>query len=255
MDSSRLGNLARAFAGRHTRRVTTRLAAAGQDATPAIIDPTDDPTFMFVQEATGGTFAANPDAGASAGMGTPVPGGGASYLLTLEGHTGSTVYFSDRPGRIFGTAPTQRFLDGLGFAASNPPNAALVTADADGTEDVMVVELFAPQYDRAAGSVTYGVNVLGDYEGGLDFVASRQRDDEFASSFGMASLFIDDCSDADPLNCWKTYHLDPIGNLGTRGMCWDWDRFDCVPCDGGIDGTSAECNARFPDCDNECTTV
>ena len=134
-------------------------------ATPVV--PADSgPAFLFVQTAAGGSFTANPGAGTPGATDGAIPvGAGADFLLTLEGHTGTTVYFSDRPDRVFGEAPTQRFLEGLGFTPTNPPNAALVTRDETGTEDILVVELVAPVFDAPAGSLTYGVNVLSTYEG------------------------------------------------------------------------------------------
>ena len=231
---------------------TTARNATAQDATP---DPlADDATFLFVQSAASGTFAANPGAGTPTDTGTPVAGGGADYLLTLEGHTGNTVFFSDRPERIFGEAPTQTFLANLGFAISDPPNAALVTNDADGNEDILVVELIAPGYDASSGTITYGANILSDYEGGLDFVAGRQQDEDLAPSFGEASLFIDDCPDANPLSCYASCGSDAVGNLGDRGMCWTWSEFSCVPCSGGFDGTAQECNDQFSACGGQCFT-
>ena len=268
MDTARLDGITRSLAARFTRRTALRAsglglaaglaatsslgAAAAQDgsATP---DPlSDDASFLFVQSAASGTFAANSGAGTPAADGTPTPGGGADYLLTLEGHTGNTVFFSDRPERIFGEAPTQTFLANLGFGVANPPNAALVTNDADGNEDILVVELVDPGYDPDSGTITYGVNLLSDYEGGLDFVANRQGDEDLAPSFGAASLFIDDCPDADPLSCL----LDcvPIGNLGDRGMCWKWSDLECEPCSGGWDGTAQECNDQFSQCGGDCVT-
>ena len=230
--------------------------SAGAQDSPATPDPLgDDAMFLFVQSAASGTFAVNPGAGTAETGGTPTPGGGADYLLTLEGHTGSTVFFSDRPERIFGAAPTDQFIAGLGFAPDNPPNAALVTNDADGNEDILVVELLNPTYDAEANSVTYGVNILSDYEGsGLAHVAGRQQDEDLAPSFGEASLFIDDCPDANPLNCYNVCFQDPVGNLGERGMCWSWSDFSCEPCSGGFDGTAQECNNAFPACGGACFT-
>ncbi len=107
-----------------------------QEATPPASPtaPGADPTFLFVQTATAGSFTPNPDAGTPTAVGTPAAGGGGDYLLTLEGHHGGTVYFSDRPERIFGNAPTQAFLVGLGFSPANPPKAALVTQTDDGSD-------------------------------------------------------------------------------------------------------------------------
>lgn len=227
------------------------LAARAQDATP---DPTtDDATFLFVQSATSGTFTVNAGAATPAVAGSPTPGGDADYLLTLEGHTGNTVFFSDRPERIFGEASTQTFLDNLGFSVANPPNAALVTNDADGNEDILVVELIEPSYDADAGTITYGVNILSDYEGGLDFVAGRQQDEDLAPTFGEASLFIDDCPDANPLYCLTACGAS-VGDLGVRGTCWKWSSLDCEPCSGGWDGTAQECDDQFSACNGDCFT-
>jgi hypothetical protein len=267
MEPGRFQSLTRSVSSRLSRRAalqasglglaagvmaTTSRVATAQDATP---DPlSDDAMFLFVQSATSGTFSPNRDAGTPTVDSTPAPGGGADYLLTLEGHTGSTVYFSDRPERIFGEAPTRRFLDGLGFDISDPPNAALVTNDADGNEDILVVELIDPGYDADAGTITYGVNILSDYEGGLDFAARRQQNEDLAPTFGAASLFIDDCPDANPLNCYNACFTDPVGNLGERGMCWKWSDFACEPCSGGFDGTAQECNDQFSACGGNCFT-
>ena len=269
MESGRLDALTRSLSSRLSRRtalqtsavgVVAGLAAAGPlqavaQAAPATPDPlSDDASFLFVQSATGGTFAANPGAGTPSADGTPVAGGGADYLLTLEGHTGNTVFFSDRPERIFGTAPTQTFLANLGFGITNPPNAALVTNDAEGNEDILVVELIEPGYDANSGTITYGVNILSDYEGGLDFVAQRQGDEDLAPTFGAASLFIDDCPDANPLDCMVGCGVSTVGNLGERGMCWQWSDLECEPCSGGWDGTAQECNEQFSACNGQCFT-
>ena len=273
MEPRRFDALTRSLSARPSRRTalqasglglaaglaaTAPLQTTAQDATP---DPLgDDASFLFVQSATSGTFAANPGAGTPAADGTPTPGGGADYLLTLEGHTGNTVYFSDRPERIFGESPTQAFLDGLGFAASNPPNAALVTSDEQGNEDILVVELLNPSYDAAAGSITYGVNILSDYEGGLDFVANRQQDEDLAPTFGTASLFIDDCPDVGDCLVGDGIIGDPTSDVGPlpagtpTGQCWHWSSFSCTPCNGwGQQDYDNACNNAYPDaCNYQC---
>ena len=107
--------------------------AHAQDATPGAtpaVDPNNPhpsadtagahPEFLFVQPFDSGAWS-------------PTSGADATYTLTLTGAAAQTVYFSDRPERIVGLAPTQRFLDGLGFTPNNPPNAALV-ATPDGSE-------------------------------------------------------------------------------------------------------------------------
>lgn len=268
MDAGRFDTLSRSLSSRLSRRTVLRVSgpglaagaaagplwAAAQDATPNPLS--DDPTFLFVQTAAGGTFATNPGAGTASVDGTPVAGGGADYLLTLTGHTGNTIYFSDRPERIFGEAPTQTFLVGLGVQPDNPPNAALVTNDADGNEDILVVELLSPSYDAGAGSVTYGANILSDYEGGLNFVASRQRDEDLPPSFGEASLFIDDCPDI--TNCYND-KLQPVGLVpgGPIGLCWVWSEVSCQPCDGqSIQSLNDLCTQTYPDsCNGDCIVL
>ena len=138
--------------------------------------------FLFVQSAASATLKAETDT---------------TYRLAMQGHTGGTIYFSDRPERIFGEAPTPVFLENLGFSPDNPPNAAIVTNSPDGTSDVLVVELTDPTYDATAGELTYGVTVLEDYESdGLSFAAAAQQDKMLPEELGSTSLFIDDCPDA-----------------------------------------------------------
>jgi hypothetical protein len=210
---------------------------------------------MFVQTATSGTFVPNAGAGTPTVDGTPTPGGGADFLLTLEGHAGGTIYFSDRPDRIFGESPTQAFLDGLGFTPANPPNAALVAQTDDGTEDVAILELLDPTYDADTGTLTYGATLLGEYEGeGLAHVATRQQDDALPQTFGRSSLFIDSCSDH-TIYCEVNPITVPDGNpgsLGKMGFCYNWAKAECLPCAGWA-GVTAQCNATFPDdCQNQC---
>ena len=269
MNVDRIADLTRSLSSRLTRRtafqasglglaaglaVTTSLQASAQESTPEPLAA--DAMFLFVQTASGGTFAANAAAGTPAAD-SVTAGDGADYLLTLTGHAGNTVYFSDRPELIFGEAPTQTFLDGLGFPADNPPNAALVTKDENGNEDILVVELFGPSYDAGSDTVTYGVNILSDYEGGLDFVAGRQQDEDLGTSFGEASLFIDDCSDVGVCLIWGGHGPVYVGPppAGTpTGQCWSWSSFSCNPCQGWSQQDYANvCNQAYPDqCNGNC---
>jgi hypothetical protein len=68
--------------------------------------------YMFVQSAHSGSFV-------------PVEGEKNVYTLALEGVSPLTIAFSDRPERVVGQAPLQKFLEGLGFSPENPPNAAI----------------------------------------------------------------------------------------------------------------------------------
>ena len=164
MKASRLDRISKALAQpRLSRRRTLAQGAAGlvagtltapgvirgaaaQEATPASdpgsAAPAEGPTMLSVQTFQSGTI-------------TPIEGVAGHYTLTLEAGTGQTVYFSDRPGRIVGTNPTPQFLDGLGFPADNPPNAALVVETAPGETDVAVVELFDHRDGPVSQSVTY----------------------------------------------------------------------------------------------------
>ena len=213
MDAHRFDALTRALSGRLSRRRAVRrgvggLAAslsavgvrhgAAHEATPAVSpeEAVENRAFLFVQTFESGTFA-------------PKAGEDGVYTLTLNGEAGHTVYFSDRPSRLVGTVPTQAFLDGLGFPADNPPNAALV-AQTEAGEDVLVVELLNPVYDEAAGTLTYDARVLADFAPtGLTTLAARQADAELAERFDAASLFIDSCP---------------------RHQCWDANSASCISC-------------------------
>ncbi len=270
MDGRRFDSLTTAIARRRTRRSAVHGAGAGlaaflgsvagfrgavaQDATPAA-DPSH-PTFLFVQTATGGRFTPNSLVGTPVVEGTPTPGSGAEYLLTLEGHHGGTIYFSDRPDRIFGDTPTQQFLDGLGFSPTNPPNAALVT-QGDGEEEVIVLELVAAAYDEASGSLTYGATILGEFAGeSLTQVAADQEAGLPPETFGRASLFIDDCVTL--VNCivrTPDFHVYIIGPLpgGPQKLCWDPATDLCSTCTGTMADLEALCNRTYPDCLDLCT--
>ena len=82
-------------------------------------------------------------------------------VLTLQGANPSTLYFSDRPDRIVGHVPTEKFVSHWGTGndsfKSNPPNAALsIVGDKQPT--LLVVELKAPRLE--SGSLIYDVKVL-----------------------------------------------------------------------------------------------
>jgi hypothetical protein len=226
--------------------------SGGQDATPeAGPDYTGKVEFLFVQTYQSGTIA-------------PVEGQDGRYSLALEAGTGQTVYFSDRPERIAGAAPTPQFLDGLGFFADNPPNAALVFEAAPGNTDVAVVELFNPVYDPETQGVTYEVEVLENWQTALDLGFQEAPADlaSIAPSFGAARLFIDDCADAD-MQCINKYTKDVIRvipNDAHDGFCYSWGAWMCLPCQPKItDSRQAEqywidwCNLKVLACNDVCT--
>jgi hypothetical protein len=164
------------------------------------------------------------------------PGGAASFLLTLEGHTGQTVYFSDRPDRIVGAVSTEAFLDGLGFAPANPPNAALVAEFARG-QGVVVLELIEPAYTPETGTVIYGAEVLEAYEGeNLTPVLAEQVAARLPADFGSAALFIDDCPafascyyDNEQNDYAIREYVGPIPG-GPYPLCYYTEGVSCRPC-------------------------
>lgn len=218
MDANRFDAVSKLFAARRLSRreamvkggaalAATGLAAAGlaraaaQDATPAAdATPSADaradstqPELLFVQSFQSGNIV--PEAGADG-----------RYTVTLEQGLGQTIFFSDRPDRIVGAMPTERFLGFLGFTPDNPPNAALVLQQASGETDVAVVELFDPVYDAAGPGVTYNVQVLEEWETALNMGFQEAPNDlaALAPDFGAAHLFIDgvhDCPSV-PIQCW-----------------------------------------------------
>jgi hypothetical protein len=214
-------------------------AVAAQDATPAAggEGTLSSSEFLFVQSFESGSIA-------------PKDGAEGTYTVTLQHGLGQTLYFSDRPERIVGAAPTPQFLDGLGFSPDNPPNAALVIGSDDGGTDIAVVELTNPTYDEASSTATYDVSVLENFASDVDMQLQADPVDlaTVASSFGSAHLFIDDCPDQVPY-CYDG--TDAVrGTLPQAGTCWSWSTFSCHFCDQGT--LNSQCNAQFPDCGGAC---
>ena len=261
MDPARFDCLARSFAHARLNRRTvltgSSLGLAGMVAGALTVRAQGTPTAgealaaddatLFVQTAAGGTFLPNT-------LATPDGMEHGTYLLTLSGHPGQTIGFSDRPQRNFGQLATPAFLEALGFTPDNPPNAALVVSTPDGTDDILVLELLNPSYDDEAGLLLYEANILGEYAGEvLSPVADRQQDQELVSEFDHASLFIDDCADL-TIGC-RDAQCNSVGDVGNHGMCWNWDAFECQPCDGGWSGMAQLCNSTYPaQCGGQCQT-
>jgi hypothetical protein len=239
-------------------------ATVAQDATPApgATPDGEKPVFMFVETFASGRGDVNPGAGTPAAGGTPTPGGGAPFLLTLEGHTGLTVYFSDRPDRVVGAVPTGDFLDTLGFDAANPPNAALVGEFTAG-QGVVVLQLLEPAYDPDTGTLTYGAEVLDAYKGGqLEPVTREQLTERLPAEFGPSALFIDDCPDLATCTVrkynieWEYYENVEVGPIpgGPYGQCWQGAfKGGCEPCHYSWAELEGFCNNAYPDqCHGEC---
>jgi hypothetical protein len=180
--------------------------------------------FMFVQSYRSGRIEAK-------------SGDESRYVVTLEDGLGHTVYFSDRPDRIVGATPTGQFLRGLGFAADNPPNAAMVIHTSEGRTDIAVVELFDPIFDPDSASVTYEMDLLANWQSSADPVLDETPFDLAGMSpgFGPAQLFIDACPTTD-ISCDCYDHRDPNNpqhGLATivrdADMCWNYSL--CQPCE------------------------
>lgn len=256
-----------AFRGLAAAAVAVLGGALGRGATVAQGTPAAGPgqlaadnSTLFVQTAIGGTFHPNPQAGqplATPAGATPAPGATpvaathGDYLLTLTGHTGETIAFSDRPARQFGEVKTTQFFQSMGFTAVNPPNAALVADSPQQQDDVLLLELMHPAFDAATQTLTYEANILQQYTGEvLKPLAAKQQDQTIAAQFDSASLFIDDCPNedvfcatGDPLG-----GLNTIGDLGTEGYCWSWSNVSCNWCSNYDD----LCNSTFSACNGAC---
>jgi len=168
--------------------------------------------YMFVQSAHSGSFV-------------PVEGE-VNYTLTLEGVAPQTIAFSDRPERIVGQVPMQKFLNGLCFSSDNPPNAAIEILEGDEEEDVIVMELFDPVYDAANQTLQYNVSILEEPDHSYA-IFNERHDESLPEHFGPAALFVDDCSDctiyccnSNGDTCWDT-------RIGT---CWHYWPPGCYPC-------------------------
>ena len=262
VDASHFDRLARTVAGRLTRRaalgaggagiVATALDALGRRATAQDATPATSPaagrepvSLLFVQSFARGSLV-------------PKAGEAGSYTLTLAEEQGPTIYFSDRPNRLVGTLPTERFFAARGispFDPADPPNAALV-ARTEAGEDVVVVELLDPRYDAATRTVTYDVRVLADDAGeALASLAARQQDAQFAETFGAASLFIDAQPACQPqtISCWDESGAEGVmvGTLSAQAdYCYPVDCcFGCGPCDGFAPLLQA-CLNQYPNCGN-----
>jgi hypothetical protein len=246
---SRRRALATGIAGLSALTLSARgLPAIAQDATPEAT--TSDPVFLFVQLADSGAW-------------TPHPTEEGSYLLTLRGTGEQTLYFSDRPDRIVGAMPTDRFLDALSFTPVNPPNAAIVVQTLEGVRDVLVVELFDPVYTRTFGDdgeeiLTYNAKVMNAYQGnGLEEWVPQADDDQLPSDFSSVSLFIDDCADISGCYTKPGARYQYQGEVpgGPYGRCFDPVEWRCYPC-AGVDGDRLDqlCNDTYPSCEGACTT-
>ena len=228
-------------------------SANAQEATSAQADRngTTGPEMLFVQSFESGRIV-------------PKDGYANRYTVTLEHGLGQTIYFSDRPDRIVGTSPTQRFLDGIGFTPDNPPNAAIITDNGDGESTLAVVELFAPEYDELSATMTYDLAVLDHWEDSrnLGFTQTPVDLGTVSETFGAAHLFIDDCPTGD-IYCVSVAQRIVIGTIESStfgGHCFSSTAESCLPCAPWHETIFAAarywegvCDDMFPDCEHACS--
>ncbi len=235
-------------------------ADAAQDATPETAAtpltspaPTagDKTMFLFVQSFRSGNIG-------------PAAGDYGTHTVTLEQGLGQTIYFADRPSREVGATPTPAFLDGLGFDADNPPNAAILMDAGDGTTDIAVIELFNPTYDEATHTATYDIGVLANWQNDLELGFNEAPTDlaNVPTEFGATHLFIDDCPNLD-IKCVVDVFPNNVSHKGVyedQGTCWNYSV--CMPCVpyGHVQPSGCatynywkdKCNADFPECGGKC---
>ncbi len=205
--------------------------------------------FMFVQSADSGSVA-------------PIEGKSGAFRLSLTGVAPTTVYFSDRPARVSGQAPMDKFLKGLGFSASNPPNAAIDAVSTDGESRVVVVTLESPHYDATAATLTYDVHLLPGEKLPKGLAHLKKRLGDLPPSFKNVALFIDDCPDSGRV-CYTKKSAKTVFNAqvqcspdqlcGTArvGTCWGWFPTGCFYCHA----PESDCNAAFFNCCNAATAA
>ena len=289
MDADRFDSISKIFADRRlSRRQAVQMGGAGLAAAGLA---TVGLTAVHAQNATPTTTDATPAAGDTSGYSPydangkkiqflfvqsfqkgniePKFGVDGTWTLTLEHGLGQTIYFSNRPERIVGAAPTPDFLAGLGFPTENPPNAVLIFQNEAGNEDITAVELFNPRYEMATNTATYDVQWLKEYQKlDLTLQETPRPPAEASATFGAAHLFIDDCADG-TMKCYRYDKLvngdhptvGTIANSEHDGYCYSWAGLGCLPCKpwhnrlfDARDYWDGQCNARFSDCEGKCGT-
>jgi hypothetical protein len=256
VNATRFDDLSRLFAERRFSRrravlhgvtglATGVMAASGLDSlaaqeatpsTPAASNAATAAIFLFLQSFQSGSVG-------------PKEGVSGTFRVTLEHGLGQTIYFSDRPARIVGVAPTSQFLDGFGFSPESPPNAALVVEDERGETSIAVVELTNPGYDEETRTATYDVIELAEFAGGagLTFHEEPAGFATFPSSFAAAHLFIDDCH-GEVVACYPAGQSNSyeslLGYVKATGMCWDQATLTCTECNPAPDVLA--CQAKYP---------
>lgn len=156
-----------AAAGCGSDNASTFEPAAAQTAGAA---PAPLPTFLYVQSADSGSLSAQ---------------GSETFALRLRG-AARTLYFSERPARVFGSTVTTDFVaKDFPCFGSDPPNAVLeIVSPAEAT----VLELLSASVE--GDDVVYHCRALPG-GAGATYAGRLVPPQGFPASFGPANLFID----------------------------------------------------------------
>jgi hypothetical protein len=127
--------------------------------------------------------------------------------LELNDVSDKTIFFSDRPDRIVGSANTADFISnwssGPNNFAADPPNAVLIVDDeieGEQSQDYAVIELFNPQYDPEANTLRYDITDIAENATTTTSINLPARE------FGQSTLVIDD--DDLPSGIGRNYSAD-----------------------------------------------
>jgi hypothetical protein len=136
-------------------------------------------TFLFIQHAQSGSVS---EVNAT------------TFTLELSNVSDKTILFSDRPDRIVSSVNTTDFIGnwsmGPNSFAVDPPNAVLIL-DEDEVEqrqDIAVIELFNPDYDSEADTLTYDITAE---NATATTTATSSSSIDLPSEFGQSTLVID----------------------------------------------------------------
>jgi hypothetical protein len=156
---------------------------------------------LAITDDESGSVAAEPSKTATAALtdlfvvtaesGSLVEGGTSdSYRLTLSGVADPATYFGDRPARDAGSVSLPTMLDAVFDPALANPNAALVGTLPDRTQTTLPVELSAPEYDEATGTLSFTTAFLDGVTPGLSTFEFDSIDDP-STEWQPVDLFID----------------------------------------------------------------
>lgn len=154
------------------------IPGCGKKENTSIEIKTERVSYLFFQDAENGTLKKEQ---------------GETYVLTLNGVSGDTVEFSNRPAR------EARYIKTADFIASwnetfgdEPPNAALDFEAKDGTKEVVAIFVLEdPVYDSSTETLTYKVTDI-EMDPGMEGMTTQGTLlEQLPEELGGISLFID----------------------------------------------------------------